>query len=32
MGHTIKQRVMMRIALIFTVVIISGIVTVSGRE
>lgn len=32
MGHTIKQRVMMRIALIFTVVIISGIVTVSGME
>ncbi|MEY8337258.1 methyl-accepting chemotaxis protein [Lachnospiraceae bacterium 62-35] len=32
MKHTIKQEVMMRIALIFFVVIVSGIVTVSGMN
>lgn len=32
MKHTIKQEVIMRIALIFLVVIISGIVTVSGMN
>lgn len=32
MRHTIKQEVMMRVALIFFVVIVSGIITFSGMN